>query len=115
MIGHALTLHTDTEAWRGLASVLQARLTPFERACLAAVALEAAEDEEVCEILDATVSCRFAGTPLPSFLDPAAEARWWADIASPAELKAWLTACFLRLPKRERVGFLAAAKGRIAA
>ena len=42
-------------------------------------------------------------------------ARSWADTASPAELRAWLTACFLRLPKREQASFLAAAKGRIAA
>ena len=115
MIGHALTLRTDVATWRGLVSVLRVRLTPFERACLAAVALEAAEDEEVSEILDAEVPWRFAITPLPAFLDPAAEARWWADTASPAELKAWLTACFLHLPTREQAGFLAAAKRRVAA
>lgn len=115
MIGHALTLRTDVEVWHGLVSVLRVRLTKYERACLAAMALDAAEDEEVSKIVDAQLVSRSAGTPLPPFFDPSAEARWWADMASPAELKAWLTACFLRLPTREQAGFLAAAKRRVSA
>jgi len=114
-IGQALTLQTDPDAWYGLVPVLGARLTPFERGCLAAVALEATEDEQVIEIAQTVAPRRFAGAPLPGFLDVDAEARWWADLASAAEIKAWLTACFLRLPKREQAGFLAAAGRRVAA
>ena len=115
VIGHALTRHTDPDAWSGLVPVLGARLTPFERGCLAAVTLEATEDEQVIEIALTVVPRRFVGAPLPVFLDIDAEARWWADLVSAAEIKAWLTACFLRLPKREQVGFLAAAGRRVAA
>ena len=115
MVGHALTLQNDLDVWHGLTLVLQARLSRFERGCLAAVVLDSVDDDPFWAILEALVPARCAGQPLPSFLDIEAEARWWADIASPVERRAWLTACFLRLPARDQKGFLAASKRRAAA
>jgi hypothetical protein len=115
MIGHALTLENDVEVWNGLSVLLEARLTAFERGCLAATTLSATDDEQFRQIVEAAVPARLAGQPLPLFLDLEAEARWWADLASPAELRAWLTACFVRLPVPEKISFLAAAKRRAAA
>jgi len=115
MVGHALTLKSDIEVWCGLTTVLKARLSPFERVCLAATVLDAAEDDQFWQVIESAVPSRLAGQPLPLFLDLEAEARWWADFASPAELRAWLTACFVRLPKSEQTSFLTTAKRRVAA
>lgn len=112
MVGHALTLKDDVDIWCGLALILRTRLSPVERGCLAVAALDAADDEQFWLALEACMSPRLAGHPLPPFLDIDADARWWADLASPAELRAWLAACFVRLPSREKTSFLSAAKRR---
>lgn len=106
MVGHALTLSTDVGTWRGLTTILDVRLSSFERGCLAAAALDAAADEEVFRIVDTVVPKRLAGAPLPHFLDGDAEAAWWADLASPPELRTFLSACFVRLRASEQVAFL---------
>ena len=56
-----------------------------------------------------------AGSPLPVLVDIDDDARWWADLATLPELKAWVSACFVRLPQRDREEFLAAAMRRAAA
>jgi hypothetical protein len=56
-----------------------------------------------------------AGPPLPAFLDVVDDAAWWDGIASDYELKAYLFACFLSLPQKDRAKFLALAKRRVAA
>lgn len=114
-IGHALALHTDVEAWRCLVPILVAKLTPYERGCLAVVCLAAAEDEQVFAILESVVADRYAGSPLPPLIDSDTEALWWAEMANPAELKSYVTACFARLSPRDQSGFLAAATRRSAA
>ena len=48
------------------------------------------------------------GWPIPAFDGLAAEAAQWADWASRAELRAYLHACFSRLPQAERHRALAA-------
>ena len=115
MVGHAVTLGTDVEVWRGLSTVLRARLSPFERGCLAAAALDAADVEEVYAIVETVMTKRLAGAPLPAWLDIEGEARGWADLASLPELRAYLAACFQRLPEKERAAFLSAANRRDAA
>ena len=114
-IGHALTLHTNSAAWLCLVPILAKRLTPFERACLATVSLEAAENEHVSGIVGATTPDCFAGSPLPTLFDPEWEAGWWADIATDTEREAWLVACFARLSSKSQAGFLEAATRRMAA
>jgi len=106
MVGHVLTLETDIKAWRGLSTVLAARLSPFERGSLAAAVLDATEDEEVFEVVETVLPTRLTGAPMTPWLDIEGEARWWADHASERELRAYLSACFVRLPAREQVAFL---------
>ncbi len=115
MVGHALTPENDVEVWCSLIAILEARISSSECGCLAATTLAAADDDQFWSIIEAAVPARLAGQPLPMFLDLDAEARWWADLASPGELRAWLMACFVRLPEREQTSFLAAAKRRAAA
>lgn len=114
-IEHALTLHTNSAAWLCLVPILAKRLTPFERACLATVSLQAAEDEHVCKIVGPKIGACYAGSPLPTLLDPEWEAGWWANLASDAEREAWLVACFSRLSPKNQTGFLEAATRRMAA
>jgi hypothetical protein len=115
MVGSALTLETDTDAWRAVTEVSMVRLSPMERANLALACLDATADEEFFDIVDAMVPARMTGSPLPSLLDAENEARWWASVASPSEVKAWLVACYARLPLQERRGFLDAASRRVVA
>lgn len=114
-IGHALKLHTNSEAWLCLVPILVMRLTPYERACLATVSLEAAENEHVSEIVGATTPDCFAGSPLPTLFDPEWEAGWWAGLASEAEREAVMLACFARLSPKSQADFLEAATRRMAA
>lgn len=115
MVGHVLTLETDVGAWHGLTTVLQVRLTPYERGSLAAAALDATEDDEMFRIVETVVPTRLAGVPMTPWLDLEGEARWWADHASPRELRAYLATCFVRLPAKEQSTFLSAAQRRVAA
>jgi hypothetical protein len=115
VFGSALTLETDTDAWRAVTEVLMVRLSPMERANLAVVCLDATDDEEFFEIVETRIPSRLAEAPLPPLLDAEDEARWWASVAPPSEVKAWLLACFAQLPIRERRAFLDAAARRIAA
>jgi hypothetical protein len=115
MIGSALSLAPDAAAWRGVTIVLMARLTPAERACLAVSALEATGDEEFFAIVEALFPRRQVGRPLPPFLSAENDAGWWVRTAGLPEVKAYLSACFARLPSKERKAFLKAASRRAAA
>jgi hypothetical protein len=115
MIGYVLTLQEDIDIWRDLSLVLEVRLTPYERACLAFAVLDAVAYDDVFDIMEAVPRSRLAVGPPPPFLDLETEARWWAELATPAELEAWLTACFVRLPTKDQSAFLASARRRAAA
>lgn len=114
-VRYALILQDQPEVWQGLATVLRARLTPYERACLLTSVAAANDTGLLIEVLETIVPARLAGAPLPVLFEIEDDARWWADLATPPELKAWLTACFLRLSERDRAAFLTAAKRRVAA
>jgi len=113
MIGHALTLEDDPGAWAGLSLVIQARLTPLERALLLASLVRTLDARDVLHVID-RCGC-LQGAPLPALDRIEDDARWWADLASPPELRAWLTACFVRLPASEQAAFLESATRRDAA
>lgn len=115
MIGHALILQDDPQVWRDLAFVLECRLTRDERAMIMAAVAKAAHNGDVIEVFDRMMSDIGHGSPLPVFEDAAADARWWAGLATPAELRAWLAACFAHLPARDQRAFVEAACRRIAA
>jgi hypothetical protein len=105
-------LETDTDAWRAVTEVLMVRLSPVERAILAVVCLDATDNEEFFDILEALAPSRMAGRPLPALLSVEDEARWWATFAGLTEVRAYLSACFARLPSQERKAFLKAASRR---
>jgi hypothetical protein len=112
-LAYVLTL-AERDAWRGFATVLRARLSPDERAELARAALEALEWQSLGQIV-AALRDDGAGPPVPAFDDLAEEARQWADWASPAEIRSFAVASFLRMTPGERRDFLAFGRGRAAA
>ena len=110
MLGYALTLGDNPRVWDALAIVLAKRLTRNEQARLLRVALLAAHPDDIDAVL--TIYHSGAGYPMPGIAEAENEARCWADIANRAELKAWLAACYVRLPRWEQEAFLAiAARG----
>ena len=114
-IGTALDKHDDVNAWLDLENILRARLTSYERACLLTSVVAAADKDLLFHVLETLVPARLFGVPLPVAFEIEGDARWWAERATLPELKAWATACFVRLPKGDRNGFLAAAERRDAA
>ena len=115
MLSYALTLGEDPEIWSALAVVFEARLTQAERRRVLIAALRSAASDDVYPTLDEFIRDDAIGAPLPVLREIADDARWWADLATMPELKAWLTACFVRLPQLERQSFLASAARRAAA
>jgi len=113
MLGCALKLGNDPDVWDGLPFVLMVRLTNDERIRLLEAMMFAVEDDQVALTLDHHQ--KRAGSPLPVLSEVVDDARWWADFASPPELKAWLAACFVRLPYRDQQAFLETAMRRVAA
>lgn len=107
-LGLALFQGTD-HAWRLTAEIWHLRLTADERYALALAALTTLPPDDMLEAVTAVLGG--AGMPLPPFLEPLAEAQWWADIASPAELDAYLVAIFAALPKRKKRDFIEYAQG----
>lgn len=103
VIGYALTLG-DADTWAGFASVARARLTSEERAALAWAALRALDTPEQAELVAETV-LHSADYPLPTFLSPMDDARWWASFASLKERKAYALAAYEALPMREQMAF----------
>jgi hypothetical protein len=79
-------------------------------------AVRACHREDAERILLAVLESWRQGAPLPSLMQEImADARWWAGLASLAELKAYCLACFTRLPETDKRGFLAyVAKGGVA-
>ena len=97
-----------TELVDEVADVLCARLDPTERGWLLMTAAKAAEPANLDALAVAVVES--AGPPLPTLSDIRAEARDWAAWASGAELRAYLAACWHRLPDKDRATFLKAAR-----
>jgi len=107
-LGYALVL-ADPKNWASTAIIWEARLEPAERYELARSVLLAMRPEDT-EALFADVMGG-AGYPLPPFLDPLDDAQWWADLANPAERRAYCLAAFMAMNKREQRDFLDFAKG----
>ncbi|WP_291734069.1 hypothetical protein [Leisingera sp. F5] len=103
VMGYTLTLG-DTDAWAGFTKVAAARMTIEERTGLAWAALRALEDTEQVEMV-AEAILNHAGSPLPTFLSPMDDARWWASFASLKERKAFARAAYEALPLKEQMAF----------
>ncbi len=115
MLGFALTLGPDAQAWSALSTVLRLRLTAFERACVLASTIGSMEFEDVLFVVDAVHGKEQSGMPMPTLCDPVDDATWWADHASIDERKAILVAILVSLPERDQHAFLAQATRRMAA
>lgn len=115
MIGHALVLQDAAAVWNNLAFVLEQRLTRVERAMLLVAVAKAAETDDAIQVLERLVADTQIGSPLPVLEEEAADARWWAGLASLPELRAWLAASYAQLPPREQQAFAAAVSRRCAA
>jgi hypothetical protein len=111
MLGYALTLH-DYETWEAASAVWQARLSPEECAAIAWAALRSLDRDHALAVIEAVLDG--AGAPLPPFINPMDEAMFWADIASPEELRAYTLATFNRLPPEAQADFLAHVQRRAA-
>lgn len=103
MIGYTLALG-DADAWAGFTTVAMARLTVEERAALAWAALRSLDTPEQAGQIAETV-LTFADYPLPTFLNPMDDARWWTSFASLKERKAYALAAYVALPIREQIAF----------
>lgn len=114
-LGDALTLGNDAEATSRLGRILVNGLAPEERAWLLHVALDASEPDDAVPILDDYLANLEEGPPLPALDAIEDSARWWASLASVAELRAYVAACFVRLPARDQAEFLGHANRRAAA
>jgi hypothetical protein len=103
MVGYTLTLG-DADAWANFTTVAMVRMTVEERAALAWAALRSLDTPEQAEMVAETV-LSFAGYPLPAFLNPMEDARWWAARASLKECKAYALAAYEALPVRDQMAF----------
>ena len=81
-----------------------------QRVADAAAALRSLPPDAAEELAETTLHDLREGVPVPPFFSLRDEARNWASLASPGELKAYLGAIWGRLPEAERQGFLRAAR-----
>lgn len=63
--------------------------------------------DDAVVILEAALRDLSAGGPLPVFLSAMSDARWWASIAAPHELKAWALASYDAMRPQHQRMFLA--------
>lgn len=103
VLGYALT-SGGADAWTGFATVANARMTIEERAALAWAGLRSLDKPEQAELVAESV-LQFADYPLPTFLNPMDDARWWASFASLKERKAYALAAYEALPERDQMAF----------
>ncbi len=103
----------DQGAWWGLVTVLRARLTVSERVSLAFMALKSLNHDDA--LMTAESALGGAGMPEPTLFSPMRDAGWWAERATPDELKAYMLASFDRLALKDQAAFLEFVSGRAAA
>lgn len=116
-LGYCLFLD-DLDAWLSLPTILQARLSPPERAALAYVALRALaphDAESVALAALGAVSAPPSGQPIAPLLSCMDEAAFWADMATPDEREAYCLASFKAMPYERQCAFLDFVHGRQAA
>lgn len=102
-IGYALTLeHPD--AWQGLPVILRARLDERERGMMAYTSLRAMDADNAESVVRAAMGG--ADGPLPTFLAPMDDARFWASMANRLELKAYVLAAFEAMAQTDQAAFL---------
>lgn len=61
------------------------------------VAIADCHPDDACAIMAAALSDLTAGAPIAAVMDVKEDAQFWADVASPIEIEAYLRACLLRI------------------
>ena len=79
-------------------------LSPTMALCLAIVKCD---PHDAALIMEKALSDLTFGEPRPTLFSVMDDASWWADYATPAELKAYALACFNRLSATDQRAFLA--------
>ncbi|WP_211037729.1 hypothetical protein [Leisingera sp. HS039] len=103
VLGYCLTL-ADADSWASFSALAAARLSAEERGALALAALMSLDcSEQAVAVAETALS--HAGSPLPPFLSPMDDARWWASFASLNERKAYALAAYEALPLKEQMAF----------
>jgi hypothetical protein len=102
-IGYALTLER-ADGWLALPAIFRARLDERERAMLAYAALRSLDPDNAETVARSVLGG--ADGPLPTFLSPMDDARFWASVANRLELKAYTFAAFEAMDKRDQTAFL---------
>lgn len=107
---------SDLHRYRQLAWGLRLKLDVPERRALAWAALMALDMDDALDIAQLVIPPEDrAGWPVVPLEDVVEEAAFWADYASPEELRAYAVACVMHLPSSERRAFLDTVQGRAAA
>ncbi len=101
-LGYCLTLGTS-DAWADFSALAVLRLSDEERAALAFAALCSLEPAHAERTAAAVIG--EAGCPLPAFLSPMDDARFWASIAGRSELKAYVLASYEALSPKDQAAF----------
>ena len=106
----------DPEHWLHLKTILRGLLTTRERAALTFAAMRSLGEAYRLKVaINAIPEWAEFGSPLPTFLDVANDARWWAENASPKEIEAYLLAYFNALQRHRHIEFGQYIQTRIAA
>lgn len=82
----------------------QTSLTPSMALC---VAIVKCDPHDAALIMERALSDMARGMPIAPLLSAMDEAAFWADLATPVELKAYALACFNRLSVTDQGAFLA--------
>lgn len=96
----------EAQHWLHLKTILRGLLTTRERAALAFAAIRSLSEGDRKKVAtNAIPEWTEFGSPLPTFLDLADDAQWWAANASPQEIEAYLLACFNALQRHRQIEF----------
>lgn len=112
-VGYALWLdHTDD--WFGLPVIFRARLDARQRAALAFMALKSLDYDDALLTAETALD-ESAGMPMVPLFGYMDQAVFWADMAAPDELDAYVLAIFKRMAPARQSAFLDYLLGRAAA
>ena len=106
----------EPQHWLYLKTIMAGLLLPRERTALAFAAMRSlSEDDRLKVAINAIPEWAEFGSPLPTFLDLADDARWWAANISIQERKTYLIACLNHLSEVDRRDLTNHLAGRAAA
>ena len=106
----------EPQHWLYLKTIMAGLLLPREHAALAFAAMRSLDENDRIKVaINAIPEWAEFGSPLPTFLDLADDARWWAANISIQERKTYLIACLNHLSEVDRRDLTNHLAGRAAA